>query len=78
MVLAFLGLPFVFSRKLRSKMPARLLLMVLLVSGLACAAGLIGCGGAATSTPAAKTYNLTMTATSGSIQQSQTVTLTLQ
>ncbi|MEO6924270.1 MAG: Ig-like domain repeat protein, partial [Bryocella sp.] len=77
---ALLLLPLFGGRKLRRKLGARLVMMALLVGGLAGVAGMTGCGtgrnGFLLQQPA--TYTMTVTATTGSLQQSQTLTLTVQ
>jgi CSLREA domain-containing protein len=76
-VLALLLLPFAGRRSVREKMKGRMLLLVLLMAGLT--ATLTGCGsnsGFMLQSP--QTYTLTVTATSGTLQNSQTVTLIVQ
>jgi hypothetical protein len=76
-VLALLLLPFGMKRKLREKLRGRTLLLVLLLAGMT--AAVTGCGsnnGFMLESPG--TYTLTVTATSGTIQHSQTVTLIVQ
>ncbi len=78
-VLALLLLPGLGFRRVRRRLGARMLTLILLVAGLGGAGLLTGCG---TSNgfqlqPQA-TYTLTVTATSGSLQHTQTVTLTVQ
>ena len=76
-VLVFLILPFVAKRSVREKMKGRMLLLVLLMAGVA--ATLTGCGstnGFMLQSPG--TYTLTVTASSGTLQHSQTVTLIVQ
>ena len=76
-VLALLLLPFVSKRSVREKLKGRLLLMALLLVGMTVA--MSGCGstnGFTLQSP--QTYTLTVTATSGSVQHSQTTTLIVQ
>jgi hypothetical protein len=79
-LLALLVLPLVFGRRVWSKLNGPLLAVVLLLGGLAGVAGVTGCGtgtsGCMLQRP--QTYNLTVTVSSGSLQQSQIVTLTVQ
>ena len=73
-VLALLLLPLLSKRRFREQLRGRMLLMVLLISGLT--ATLTGCG--LTLNFHLRTYTLTVTATSGTLQHTQTVTLTAQ
>jgi hypothetical protein len=76
-VLALLFLPFLSTRRVREKLKGRMLLLVLLMAGLT--ATLSGCAstnGFLLQNP--QTYTLTVTATSGTVQNSQTVILTVQ
>jgi len=76
-VLALLLLPLVAKRSVRKNMKGRMLLMVLLMAGLT--ATLTGCGssnGFLLQSP--QTYTLTVTATGGTLQHTQAVTLIVQ
>jgi CSLREA domain-containing protein len=78
-LLALLLLPMLGSRETRRRLGSRLLMVVLLVGGLAAVTGMTGCGssnGFLLEQPA--TYTLTVTATAGTLVQSQTVTLQVQ
>jgi CSLREA domain-containing protein len=75
--LALLFLPVAAKRRVREKLKGRMLLLVLLMAGLT--ATVTGCGsqnGFLLQSP--QTYMLTVTATSGTLQHSQTVTLIVQ
>jgi hypothetical protein len=72
---ALLLLPFMSSCKLRRRWNSRLLMLALLVAGLGSTL-LSGCGAEPSGQPAS--YTLTVTATSGQEQHSQTVTLIVQ
>jgi hypothetical protein len=77
LALALLLLPFAGNRPLRSGMKARLLLAFLLMAGITSV--LTGCGttrGFLLQAP--QTYTLKVTATSGSVQHIQTITLNVQ
>jgi YVTN family beta-propeller protein/predicted outer membrane repeat protein len=76
-VLALLLLPFMAKRGVREKMKGRMLLLVLLMAGLT--ATLTGCGstnGYLLQSP--QTYTLTVTASSGTLEHNQSVTLIVQ
>jgi hypothetical protein len=76
-VLAFLFLPlFGAGRIRRNGRNIGRLLCLLLLSGLATTAMLTGCGSSSTPTP--QNYPLSVTATSGALQQTSTVTLNVQ
>jgi CSLREA domain-containing protein len=76
-VLTLLFLPFAAKLRVREKLMGRMLLLVLLMAGMT--ATLTGCG-SQNSLPAQspQTYTLTVIATSGTVQHSQTVTLIVQ
>ena len=77
MVLALLLLPFGMKRRVREKLKGRMLLLVLLLAGMT--AAVTGCGasnGFMLQSPG--TYTLTVTASSGTLQHSQIVTLIVQ
>ena len=77
LVLALLLLPFGVKRSVRKKLNGRLLLLLLLL-GVTTAA-MSGCGSLnGFMLQGQKTYTLTVTATSGTLQHSQTVTLIVQ
>jgi sugar lactone lactonase YvrE len=73
---ALLLLPLMSSCKLRRRWNSRLLMLALLVAGLGGSTLLSGCGAEPSGQPAS--YTLTVTATSGQEQHSQTVTLIVQ
>jgi sugar lactone lactonase YvrE len=76
-VMALLFLPFLSTRRVREKLKGRMLMMILLMAGLT--ATLSGCAstnGFLLEGP--QTYTLTVTATSGTLQNSQAVTLIVQ
>jgi len=79
-LLALLVMPFAANRRMRSKLNGRLLSALLVLGCLAGVVGMTGCGtgsnGFLLEQP--QTYNLTVTVNSGSLQQSQVVTLTVQ
>ncbi len=80
--LALLFLPFLAAggmRKRGRKIGQMLSLLLLALGGTTLAAVLTGCGGhSRASSPPPETYTLTVTATSGNIQQSTTITLDVQ
>ena len=73
---ALLLLPLMSSCKLRRRWNSRLLMLALLVAGLGGSMLLSGCGAQQSGPPAS--YTLTVTATSGQEQHSQSVTLIVQ
>jgi sugar lactone lactonase YvrE len=76
-VLALLLLPFGMKRTVREKLKSRMLLLVLLLAGTtAVMSGCASNNGFMLQSP--QTYTLTVTATSGAVQHSQTVTLIVQ
>jgi hypothetical protein len=80
LIFAVLLLPFATSRQFRKSGRRSLYLVIVLLGGLAATTGLTGCGynGNGFFGQAPKTYTLTLTATSGTIQHSANVTLEVQ
>jgi hypothetical protein len=78
-MLSLLLLPLVVNNKARRRLGTRLLMLALLMGGLVGLAAITGCGsGISFSLEGPQTYALTVTATSGSLQQTNTVKLTVQ
>ena len=78
-MLSLLLLPLVVNNKLSRRLSTRLLMLVLLMAALTGLAAITGCGsGSGFSLEQPQTYTLTVTATSGSLQQTNTVRLTMQ
>jgi hypothetical protein len=78
-MLSLLLLPLVVNKKLRRRLGTQLLMLILLMGGLVGLAAITGCGsGVDFSLEEPQTYALTVTATSGSLQQTNTVRLTVQ
>jgi hypothetical protein len=78
-MLSLLLMQLVVNNKLRRRLGARLLMLVLLGGGLVGLAAITGCGsGVGFTLKEPQTYTLTVTATSGSLQQTNTVRLTVQ
>jgi hypothetical protein len=78
-MLSLLLLPLVADSKMRRRLGTRLLMLVLLTGGLMGLAAITGCGsGVGVTLEEPQTYTLTVTATSGSLQQTNTVRLTVQ
>ena len=78
--LALLMLPFATSRRIRRNSRRYFYLLIVLLGGIAATAGLTGCGynGNGFFGQAPQTYDITITATSGTIQHSVNVTLNVQ
>jgi hypothetical protein len=74
LVLALLFLPLLGVKRFRKRFSMPVLLLVLALTGAA-AATLSGCGGSGNRS---QTYDLTITATSGNVQHTSTVTLTVE
>ena len=75
-MLSLLLLPLAVNNTLRRRLGTGLLMLVVLMVGLAT---ITGCGsGSGYSLEQPQTYTLTVTATSGSLQQTNTVRLTVQ
>jgi hypothetical protein len=80
-VLALLVFPLAFFRRIRRCGTRTLPLLFVLLGGLAATAGLMGCGGYNGNGffgQSPRNYTITITATSGSIQHSVSVTLNVQ
>jgi Big-like domain-containing protein/MBG domain-containing protein len=79
-VLALLMLPLATSRRMRRSSRRYFYLLILVLGGIGASAGLTGCGynGNGFFGQAPQTYNITITATSGTIQHSVNVTLNVQ
>lgn len=78
-MLSLLLLPLVVNNKLRRRLGTQLLMLVLFMGALVGLAAITGCGsGVGFSQEEPQTYTLTVTATSGSLQQTNTVRLTVQ
>jgi len=78
--LALLMLPFATSRRIRKSSRRYFYLLIVLLGGVAATTGLTGCGynGNGFFGEAPQTYNITITATSGTIQHSVHVKLNVQ
>ena len=78
--LALLMLPFATSRRIRKGSRRYFYLLLVLLGGIAATTSLTGCGynGNGFFGQAPQTYNITITATSGTIQHSVNVTLNVQ
>jgi hypothetical protein len=79
-ILALLMLPFASARRIRKNARRSLFVAIVLLGGLAATTGLTGCGynGNGFFGQAPKTYTITLTATSGTIQHSVNITLEVQ
>jgi hypothetical protein len=79
-VYALLLLPAVFARRRRKHPAIRLLGILILLGGAAALSAVTGCGASGNGflSQEPRTYPLTLTASSGSLQQSTTLTLTVQ
>lgn len=78
--LALLFLPLAGTRRMRRngrRVAGMMSLLLLALGGLAATTALTGCGSKANVSPAQQTYNITVTATSGTAQQTGAVTLNL-
>ncbi len=75
LILATLLLPFCFTRRSRSNLTQRLLLLLVSAAGLA---SLAGCSTGTGSQQFSGNYNVIVTATSGTVQHTSSVTLNLQ
>ncbi len=74
--LALLLLPFAGKLRKTGRLFSRMLpILLLLIAGMAAAAGLSGCGG---SSSKPQSYNVTVTATSGTLSHTSNVTLTVE
>jgi hypothetical protein len=79
LAMAFMLLPLCFRRRMLTGIASRLAIVMLLVASLGALAGLTGCGSRnGFLEQASKNYAVTVTATSGGIQHSATVTLNVQ
>jgi len=78
--IAFLVLPLCLPRKLRSSLTAQLSILLLFIGSLGAFALLTGCGGGGNGflEQAPANYSIVITATSGSVQHTATVTLNVQ
>ncbi len=73
-------LPFAGKMRRRARKSGRWSMLFLLVISVSSIAGLTGCGGTSTSSPASTptSYNMMFTASSGALSQSTTLKLTVQ